>query len=215
MKTKEELAFLYDRLIKSIVSKYSYYHDKDDLYQVGFIGLMKALKNYKENKNTKFSSYAYFYIDGEIKEYIRTNNSIKYSKEFISLKQSYEKAKNLLSQKLERMPTIVELSQFLEIPIDKIKEIEASKQSIESLDNNEEETSLYSYIGFSEEAYKEENIDLKTAIENLKEPDKTIIISRYMEGLTQSETSNLLGISQVQVSRKEKDALVRLRTTLK
>ena len=215
MKTKEELTFLYDKLIKSIVSKYSYYHDKEDLYQVGFIGLMKALKNYKKDKNTKFSSYAYFYIDGEIKEYIRTNNSIKYSKEFISLKQSYEKAKSLLSQKLEREPTMIELSQFLEIPIEKITEIEASKQSIESLDNNEEETSLYSYIGFNEDGYKEENIDLKTAIENLKEPDKTIIISRYLEGLTQSETSNLLGISQVQVSRKEKDALVRLRTTLK
>ena len=90
----------YQSLIWSIVNKYRTYFDKDDLFQVGVIGLINAYKNFKETKNTKFSSYAYFYIFGEIKKYIYESNFFKVSKELVKINTLVEKAKVLLSQKL-------------------------------------------------------------------------------------------------------------------
>ena len=202
-------------LVYSIINKYCYYFDKDDLYQVGMIGLINAYKNFDDSKNTKFSSYAYFYILGEVKKYIRESNFLKISKEFVKLNASIVKAREYLTQKLGYIPSDNDISLFLEIDIKQIEEAELANNLITSLDKeDEEDADIYNFYGYEEKSYKEELLDLKDAISNLSEFDRKIIEKRYNEGLTQSEISKQMGINQVKVSRAEKDILVRLRTKL-
>lgn len=202
-------------IVYSIINKYTSYFDKDDLYQVAMIGLINALKNYKEDKNTKFSSYAYFYIKGEVTKYIRESNILKISKDLIKLNTSIEKAKDYLTQKIGRIPSREELSLFLEIDIKDIEEAENIKTLVTSLDNQtEEETEMYNFYGYEEKSYKEELLDLRNELEKLSEFDRKIIEKRYKEGLTQSEISKELGINQVKISRCEKEILIKLRKRL-
>ena len=208
-----ELIFQNENLIYSIINKYKDYFDLEDLYQTAAIGLINAYKNYKQDKNTKFSSYAYFYIEGEVKKYIRGSNTLKISKELIKLNTAIQKAKEVLWQKLNREPTDFELSLFLEIEEQEIINAKQATALVESLDNDEEEN-LYNKTSYNEQKYNEEILDLRTEINNLKELQRQIIISRYEEGLTQQEVSKLLGINQTKVSREEKEILVRLRNRL-
>ncbi len=208
-----ELIFQNENLIYSIINKYKDYFDLEDLYQTAAIGLINAYKNYKQDKNTKFSSYAYFYIEGEVKKYIRESNTLKISKELIKLNTAIQKAKEVLYQKLNREPTDFELSLFLEIEEQEIINAKQATALVESLDNDEEEN-LYNKTSYNEQKYNEEILDLRTEINNLKELQRQIIISRYEEGLTQQEVSKLLGINQTKVSREEKEILVRLRNRL-
>ena len=112
-----------EKLVHSIVNKYNGYFDKDDLFQVGMIGLIKASKNFDKTIGVKFSTYAYTYIFGEINSYIRENNNLKISKDTIRLKKSIEKAKDLMRQKLLREPTTLEISLFLDMDEEKVIEI--------------------------------------------------------------------------------------------
>ena len=208
-----ELILQNENLIYSIINKYKDYFDLEDLYQTAAIGLINAYKNYKQDKNTKFSSYAYFYIEGEVKKYIRGSNTLKISKELIKLNTAIQKAKEVLCQKLNREPTDFELSLFLEIEEQEIINAKQATALVESLDNDEEEN-LYNKTSYKEQKYNEEILDLRTEINNLKELQRQIIISRYEEGLTQQEVSKLLGINQTKVSREEKEILVRLRNRL-
>ena len=204
-----------ENLIYSIINKYKNYNDIDDLFQVGAIGLLNAYKNYKDDQNTKFSSYAYFYIKGEVVKYIRENRLIKTSAELIKLNTSIQKAKNFLRQKYCKEPSTQELALFLEVDENIIDEAVSINNFNESLDYEyDENINLYNKISYEEKNLKEELIDLRNELNNLNPFEKQLINERYMNGLTQSETSESLGISQVQVCRKEKEILVRLRTKL-
>ena len=113
-KYEEEVNVCSD-LIYAIIRKYFRGYDIEDLYQVGVVGVMKACDNYKEDKNTKFSTYAYKYIYGEIYNYINNSKLLKVSRETTSLYKKINEAKNILSQRLMKEPTVYELSSFLEI----------------------------------------------------------------------------------------------------
>lgn len=203
-------------IVYSIINKYIYYFDKDDLYQVGMVGLIEALNHYKTNKNTKFSSFAYFYVLGRVKEYIRNSNMIKVSKELIKLNSSIEKAKEYLTQKLGYIPSDEDIALFLEIDIEHLRQAKEANELVISLETeNEEEQSLYNIVSYEEKEYREDILDLRKEIDNLNKYDRDIILKRYEEGLTQSEVSKELGINQVKVSRKEKEILTRLRTRLR
>lgn len=208
-----ELIIQNELLIYSIINRYKDYFDIEDLYQTAVIGLINAYKNYKDDKQTKFSSYAYFYMKGEVKKYIRESNILKISKELIKLNTSIVKAKEVLYQRLNREPTDFELSLFLEIDEQEIINAELATSLVESLDNDIEDN-LYNKTGYIQKEYEGEILDLKTEISNLKELEKQIIISRYEEGLTQQEVSKLLGINQTKVSREEKQILQKLRDRL-
>ena len=208
-----ELIIQNELLIYSIINRYKDYFDIEDLYQTAVIGLINAYKNYKDDKQTKFSSYAYFYMKGEVKKYIRESNILKISKELIKLNTSIVKAKEFLYQGLNREPTDFELSLFLEIDEQEIINAELATSLVESLDNDIEDN-LYNKTGYIQKEYEGEILDLKTEINNLKELEKQIIISRYEEGLTQQEVSKLLGINQTKVSREEKQILQKLRDRL-
>lgn len=216
MNDKYEFLLQYESLIYSIINKYTYYFDIDDLYQVGMIGLIDAYNHYKYDKNTKFSSFAYFYIIGQVKDYIRKSNIIKISKELVKLNISIDKAKDYLTQKLGENPTDDDIAIFLDIDINSIRQAREANSLVMSLDtDNDEELSLYDKIEYNEINYREDILDLRKEIDNLGEYDRNIIIKRYQDGLTQRELSKELGINQVKVSRKEKEILTKLRTRLK
>lgn len=203
-------------LVYSIINKYHGYYDKDDLYQVGIIGLIDASKKFDSSMGVKFSTYAYKYILGEVTKYMRENVGLKVSREVLKLKQSINNTRDLLRQKLSREPTIEELSVFLEIDDKKIQEIDSITQDVQSLDFcfQEESDNLYNSVRVEEQEFNPNILDLKSEIEKLEPLEKQIIYSRYYNDLTQSETSKELGISQVQVSRKETKILEKLKTRL-
>lgn len=205
----------YENLIYKMISQYKSF-DKEDLYQVAMMGLMKAKKNYKESENTKFSTYAYYYILGEINNYITASNPVKVSRDLLRLNKSLEQAKEVMRQRLKREPTTEELSIFLEEPVEKIQEATLATRQVESLDYayEEENMDLYNSIGTEEIGMNDEILDLKNAIYSLPQEEQQLIIARYFNDLTQQETSKTLGMSQVQVSRKETKILEKLKTTL-
>ena len=152
----------YENLVWSIVSKYSHFFDKEDLYQVGMIGLMNAYGNYDASRGTKFSTYAYPYILGEISKYVADNRAIKVSKEYIKINKAVERGRDALRQTLMHEPSDLELSLFLEIPEEMIKEARQSSEVVKSLDALVgEDMELYDRIQMEEKQYSSEILDLR------------------------------------------------------
>lgn len=217
----EQLAILIkenEKLIYKITHFFQNYESKEDLFQVGCIGLIKAYQNYNEGYNTKFTTYAYPYILGEMKKYVREDKGIKISRDISKLCLKIEKANILLTQKLMREPSITELSNFLEIDEVLVAEAISSNSIVQSLDEpiecKDDNICLYDKIGLVETLDKDTLIALKQELQSLNQEDYAIINSHYMKDLTQSEIANELGMNQVQVSRKEKKILVKLKDKL-
>ena len=206
----------YEGLVYSIINKYSSYFDKDDLYQVGMLGLVDAYRHYDNTLSTKFSTYAYYYVLGEVRKFVRNSNLVKVSSELVKVNQAVECAKDVMSQSLGREPTITDLSLFLEIDEERIEESRVASLDIRSLDyvEDEESSDFYNSIISTDNGMDLEVLDLKFALDGLNSDEKNLIISRYFEDLTQSETSRELGMSQVQVSRKESKILQKLKEVL-
>lgn len=212
----EELIFENKNLIYSITRYFEKYSNKEDLFQAGCIGMIMAYKNYNPDMNVKFTTYAYPYILGEMKKLVREDKTVKVSRSIQLLNLKIEKANILLTQKLMRTPTILELSDFLEIPVHMIEEAINSSKPIYSIDEplNDEgkELTLQDTIG------EIDNIDdlllLKEALSKLNPFEQKLISKRYMDDLTQQQTAYELGISQVQVSRGEQKILTKLKSKL-
>ncbi len=196
----------YNRLIYSIINKYSKRFDKEDLYQVAMLGLMDAYSHYQESYDTKFSSFAYYYIIGEVNKYIRENNSIKVSKSLIDLKRKALQVKEVLAQKLGREPSIEELSIYLDVDYDSLSNAFIATDEVECIDN------VLDYKIYDNTSC--EVMDLKNELEKLSEEERKLILARYYDNCTQKEVSSILGISQVQVSRNEAKILQKLKTHL-
>lgn len=202
-----------EKLIYSITNYFKNYNSKEDLYQAGCLGLINAYKRYNPNMECKFTTYAYPYILGEMRKLVREDKGIKINREITKLNLKIEKAYVLLSQKLMKEPSISEIANFLEIPEFYVSDAILSLNKIKSIDepiNSEgREFTLQDVIG------KEDNIDdlilLKDVLSSLSKEEKDIINNRYIKDYTQSETSKIIGISQVQVSRKEQKVLQKLK----
>ena len=197
----------YEGLVYSIIGKYTKRFDKDDLYQAGMIGLIDAYKHYNKNLNTKFSSFAYYYILGEVNKFIRNSGGLKVSDQLIRLRSRINNTKDMMTQKLGRVPTNLEISLYLDIDEDIVEEAIMATDIVSSVD--EEYDSIQSYDNTSAEV-----MDLREELRKLPEEERKLIYARYFNELTQTETSNVLGISQVQVSRCENKILKKLRTNL-
>ena len=195
-------------LIYKIASKYSMYYSIEDLYQVGSIGVIKAYKNYKKDTSVKFSTYAYKYILGEIIEFIRCDRNIKVSEEYMSLYKKYLSIRSLLTSKLEREPSFSEICSFMEIDEGVLRNVIETISFTKSTDESD-----YDYGND-----KREEIDNKILLENelssMDEFDRSLIEYRYYFGYTQSETADVLGVSQVKVSRQEKLILSRMKSNI-
>lgn len=207
-----------ENLIYSFMKDYNNYIDKEDLYQVGVIGLINAYKNFKEEKGVKFSTYAYKYIQGEIKKYLRENRTFKINKDTSTLVNSLKKAKSLLEQKLMREPTCKELSEYLEIPEEKLASIIGIQNNVQSLDDkiNDDgrELTLYDIVGETEKINILDKIQLNDELSKLSYEEKRLLQERYFNDKTQSEVASLLNTSQVKVSRNEKKILQKLKNSL-
>lgn len=213
---ENETVDLFKNLVYSIAKKYSYNNeDLEDLYQVGNIGLIHALENYKESSIAKFSTYAHFYIKGEILKYIRENRTIKRNYETDKLIRSISKVKEYLTQVNFREPTFEEIAEYLEVSVNDIVNA-INTCDVKSLDyeNEDCDKNLYDYESYVERGYDEDILSLKEELEKLPPDERKIIEYRYFEDKSQMETSQKLGISQVQVSRKENKILSKIRNNI-
>ena len=196
------------------IAKSFYGINKSDLYQAGILGIIKAYQNYQENGECKFSTYAYNYIYGEMYQ-VACNKEMKYGKDLLSLVKKLEKASSMLAQELMRDPSIQELSEFVNLPVEKIEMALSSVNNLVYLDeDSDEKRNMYEVISYESGIDTDEAIMLKDSIDNLKPLEKDIINARYFEDLTQSETARKLGITQVMVSRYETKSLEKIRNLM-
>jgi len=202
-----------ERLIYSIANYFKNYNSREDLYQAGCLGLINAYKKYNPDMNCKFTTYAYPYILGEMRKLVREDKGIKISREITKLNLKIEKAYILLTQKLMKEPSIEEIANYLEIPEYYVSEAILSLNKIKSIDepvnSDGKEFTLQDVIG--ESTNIDDLILLRDSLNNLSDEDKELINNRYMKDYTQSETSKIIGMSQVQVSRKEHKVLEKLK----
>ena len=205
-------------LIYKITCLFTSYSNKEDLFQVGCIGLINAYKKYDEGFNTKFSTYAYPFILGEISNYVKKDKGIKISREIGKINSMIERASVLLTQKLMREPTISEISNYLEIDECLVVDAMIARYptiSTDSVINDDgRDITLLDVIPDINSMDMNTLIALKEELLKLSPLERKIINDRYIQNLTQSEVASNLGISQVQVSRKEQKVLSKLRNGL-
>ncbi len=188
----------------------------EDLYQIGAIGLIKAVKNFDLSFDVKFSTYAVPMIMGEIKRFLRDDGIIKVSRHIKELSVKVRIATEKLEFELNREPKISEIAKFLNESIEDVATAIDSSVAPESLYksvNENEKSTVFLMDKISDESNDKmiDNFILKDAIYNLNDRDKKIIVLRYFKGKTQTEIAKMLGISQVQVSRLEKKILLEIK----
>ena len=193
------------RLVLSIIQRFSGSSENaDDLFQVGCIGLMKAIDNFDRNLNVKFSTYAVPMIIGEVKRYLRDNHSMRVSRSLRDTAYKAINAREVLTKKLNHEPTIDVIA----------KEIDMKKEDVYQ-DGGD---TLYLMDQVKDKKNKEdswvESIALKEAMEHLPDREYDIIKMRFFEGKTQTEVADEIAISQAQVSRLEKNALKHMKNHL-
>ena len=210
------------KLVLSILRKYNNRCDNmDDLFQVGCIGLIKAIDNFDMNFDVKFSTYAVPMILGEVKRYLRDNNSIRVARSVKDIAYHAFQVKEDLTNKLNREPSIKEIAAALNLTefevsnaMDSMKDTLSISEPIYS-DGGD---TIYLQDQIEDKTNNMKNIDekiaLKEAINKLKEKERYIIIERYMIGKTQMELADEIGISQAQISRIEKNALKSIKNNI-
>ncbi len=210
------------RLVLSVIQRFSSSNDSaDDLFQVGCIGLMKAIDNFDRSLDVKFSTYAVPMIIGEVRRYLRDNNSIRVSRSLRDIAYKAISAKENLLKKNNQEPTIEEIAKEIEIDKDEIMyalDAIASPMSLYEPVYQEGGDTLYIMDQVSDKKNKEENwveeLSLREALDRLSERENKIIKLRFFEGKTQTEVADEISISQAQVSRLEKAALKNMREFL-
>ncbi len=207
------------RLVLSVIQRFTNRGEYvDDLFQVGCIGLMKAIDNFDLGQNVKFSTYAVPMIIGEIRRYLRDNNPIRVSRSLRDVAYKALQVRDSLVNKFAREPSINEIASELKIPREEI---------VFALDAIQEPISLFEPIyhdggdpifvmdQISDEKNQDgnwlEGIAVREAMRKLSDREKLILSLRFFEGKTQMEVAEEIGISQAQVSRLEKAALRHMR----
>lgn len=207
------------RLVLSVVHRFSYRKENpDDLFQVGTVGLIKALNNFDTSLNVRFSTYAVPMIIGEIKRYIRDNNAVRVSRSIRDTAYQILQSREKLTKQNRNEPTLEEISKDLGL---KVKEVAFALDSINEpvsmfepvYSDGSETVRVMDQISDSKNNQDEwiENYALKDALKKLDKREKQILLLRYYLGKTQMEVSEEVGISQAQVSRLEKNAIDSMR----
>lgn len=201
-------------LIWSIVRRYyGRGVDPDDLYQLGCLGFLKAVKGFDFSYGTCFSTYAVPKIAGEIRRFLRDDGAIKVSRSIREQAQILYAARERLRQELGREPVLSELSQATGLAAEEIAQIEQATDTPESLQlETSDGLTLEGMLGTdAPEDRMVEQIALREAIDHLPEKERLTILLRYFKGLTQAQTAKIMKVSQVQVSRLERRGLSKLR----
>jgi RNA polymerase sporulation-specific sigma factor len=207
------------RLVLSVIQRFNNRGEYvDDLFQVGCIGLIKAIDNFDLSQNVRFSTYAVPMIIGEIRRYLRDNNSIRVSRSLRDIAYKALQIRDQLINKYSKEPTVTEIAKALELPVEEV---------VFALDAIQDPVSLFEPIYHDsgdaiyvmDQVSDDKNIDdnwlesiaLKEAMKRLNDREKLILNLRFFEGHTQMEVAEEIGISQAQVSRLEKTALGHMR----
>lgn len=201
-------------LIWSIVRRYCGRGvEMDDLYQLGCLGFLKAVRGFDPEYGTQFSTYAVPKIAGEIRRFLRDDGAVKVSRTLRERAQMILSARQILMQRFGREPALSELAEETGLAPEEIAQAEIAVETPESLQAEREDgLTLEGTLGTEapEEALVE-SIALRQQIESLPEREKMVILLRFYKGLTQEQCARILGVSQVQVSRLERKALGKLR----
>lgn len=235
LSAREELISGNLKLVLSVIQKFTRRHDSpDDLFQVGCIGLIKAVDNFDINQNVRFSTYAVPMIIGELRRFLRDNNMIRVSRSVRDLAYKALAERESLTAKLGRDPTLEEITKavnaqrsLLSLDLDEKIQPVSEKEVYSAMDAVIDPVSLYDpvYSDGGDTIYLMdqirdqkcadehwiENIALEEAVKKLCDREKIILKLRFYQGKTQMEVAEEIGISQAQVSRLEKGALLRIR----
>lgn len=200
-------------------------HDREELFQIGCIGLMKAIDKFDLSLNLAFSTYAVPMITGEIRRFLRDDGMVKVSRTLKENGYRISKAKEYLAGELEREPSLMEVAAATGLSVEEIvmateanREIESIYQPVYEKDGNE--MLLIDQIGGAyqgDEPEKEAVLDhlvIQQLLESLEERERQLLNLRYFENKTQTEVAKIMGMTQVQVSRMEKKTLYRLRESM-
>ena len=201
-------------LIWSIVRRYyGRGVDPDDLYQLACLGFLKAVRGYDPAFGTQFSTYAVPKIAGEIRRFLRDDGAVKVSRGVKERATAIRMARARLQNSLNREPTLSELSDETGLEPEEIAAAETAVEPVASLQmETGEGMTLESVLGVGGmEEHVVEQVVLHQAMRQLPQQEQQVLLLRYYKGLTQSRTAQVIGVSQVQVSRIERRAVVRLR----
>lgn len=191
--------------------------DADDLYQLGCVGLLKAIDGFDESFGTRFSTYAVPKISGEIRRFLRDDGAVKVSRGVKEQAAQIRAARNSLEQRIGREPTLSELERETGLSVEDIVFAETATGPAESLqrESGEDGFSLELVLGdFAAEEKMLEHVALRSAIDKLPERERQVIALRFYHGMTQQNCARVLHVSQVQVSRLERRAIDELRELL-
>nr|WP_201757208.1 sigma-70 family RNA polymerase sigma factor [Colidextribacter sp. OB.20] len=205
-------------LIWSVVRRYyGRGVEPDDLYQLGCLGFLKAVRGFDPQFGTQFSTYAVPKIAGEIRRFLRDDGPVKVSRGLKERGTAIRTARARLSAALGREPTLSELAEETGLTPEDIAAAETAIDPVVSLqaETGADGLTLEGLLtGGNEEEGMVERITLRAALEDLPERERQVLLLRYYRGMTQMNTARVLGVSQVQVSRLERRALDRLRQEL-
>ncbi len=221
-RAREEFAVANMRLVLSVVQRFkSRKENTDDIFQVGCVGLMKAIDNFDTSVGVKFSTYAVPMIIGEIKRFLRDNNSIRVSRSLRDIAYKALKAREALLNEHDNEPSVDQIAEYLDLPIKEVAvALEAISEPVSLFDPvyNDGDDTIYLIDQASDNKECEDNwvekINLKNALHELSPREKEIVKLRYFVGKTQMEVSDEIGISQAQVSRLEKNAINEIKKKL-
>ena len=207
------------RLVLSVIQRFQNRGEKaDDLFQIGCVGLIKAIDNFDLSQNVQFSTYAVPMIIGEIRRYLRDNNSIRVSRSIRDLAYKALQVKEKLTKDTEKEPTIEQIAKVLEVEKEEVAlSLDAIQDPISLQEPIYKDDSENLYIMDQIKDNKNidekwaENLTIAQALKKLNHREKDIIARRFFDGRTQMEVAEEIGISQAQVSRLEKDAINRIR----
>lgn len=218
---REELAKANIRLVLSVVQRFNNKGNSDDLFQVGMVGLLKAIDNFNAAFNVRFSTYAVPMIIGEIRRFLKDGTGIKVSRSMRDTAYKVLKAKEELERTRQTTPTAVEIAEEIDLPI---KEVVCALDAVSEpvylqepvFNDGEEGMVLEEQIGDGKNTEERwtDRICISDAIRDLPEKERKVLVLRYYYGKTQTEISAQINISQAQVSRLEKNALAKMKQYL-
>ena len=191
--------------------------DADDLFQLGCVGLLKAIDGFDESFGTRFSTYAVPKISGEIRRFLRDDGAVKVSRGIKEQAAQIRAARSALEQRIGREPTLSELERETGLSVEDIVFAETATGPAESLqrESGEDGFSLELVLGdFGAEEKMLERVALRSAVDKLPERERQVIALRFYHGMTQQNCARVLHVSQVQVSRLERRAIDALRDLL-
>jgi len=219
---KDKLVSLNLGLVWSIVKRFNNRgYELEDLFQIGSIGLLKAIEKFDFSYDVKFSTYAVPMIMGEIRRYIRDDAPIKVARSLKELAFKIQKTQEELTNTLDREPTINELSDKMGVPVEEVVMAMEASQSLVSLNDvmyQDDGSPIFLIDRIDENEYRQnmlfDKIALKEALSKLDKNERQIIILRYFKDMTQVEVARILNMTQVQVSRMERKILAKVKDLL-